>query len=95
MIFGWHHSYSRLLEISAVERLDVRRGARFVSLAEKMSREPRFASWFPLKPIRRNQPRAGYKELYKLHSASTGRYLNSPLNLMRRKLNCFNIDTVL
>ena len=46
-IFGWNFSYSDLLLRSGLDRLDVRRERRFISLAEKMVENPRFAEWFP------------------------------------------------
>ena len=86
VIFGCKWSYSELLEKSGLEKLHVRREAAFVRLAVKMSESARYSSLFP-----RRLYRAGVTvrnpEKYKVYKASTGRYLNSPLNMMRRKLN--------
>ena len=85
-IFGWKLSYGRLLELSEIERLDKRREDRFFEMAKKMSESARFASWFPLRLYRGNiRPRN--MERFKVYKASTKRYLKSPLNVMRRKLN--------
>ena len=48
----------------------------------------RFKDWFPKRLYRHNAPRPG-KEVYKVYGASTNRFLFSPLNMMRRKLNEF------
>ena len=90
VIYGWRHSYASLLELSGLDRLDKRRETNFASLALKMSESRRFASWFPVKIARHNQPRTTHVERYKLHGGTTERYLNSPLNLMRRTLNELN-----
>ena len=84
-IFGWRLSYAELLSKSGLERLDVRREAAFNYLAKKMSESSRFSCLFPLNPERR----AGLRvlEKYKVYHARTERYLNSPLNRMRRFLN--------
>ena len=92
VIFGWDLSYEKLMEMSGVEKLSVRREESFVKLAKKMSENKRFSSWFPLRLYR-----AGVdirrKEKYKVYRASTGRCLNSPLNLMRRRLNEMQVET--
>ena len=70
---------------SGLERLDTRREAAFLEFAKKASENPRFASWFPRQLNRRLGLRR--TEAYKLYPANTERYLKSPLNRMRRKLN--------
>ena len=87
-IYGWRLSYSKLLEMSGLERLDDRRERRFLELAKKMHLSNRFSAWFPLKPERRAGLRAT-GEKFKVYRANNSRYASSPLNLMRRKLNDF------
>ena len=86
VIFGWDLSYAKLLERSGVERLADRRETSFLKLAKKMSENRRFSSWFPLRLYRAGVD-VRRKEKFKIYRASTGRCLNSPLNLMRRRLN--------
>ena len=85
-IYNWKLSYRALLEKAQLERLDVRRERAFLKLATKLSQDNRFASWFPLRAHRHNQPRPG-SEKYKIFHSSTARYFRSPLNMMRRCLN--------
>ena len=85
-IFGWRNSYSKLLELSGVDRLQDRREEAFIKLARKMNENPRFAHCFPRR-LYRDGVQIRRTEKYKIYKASTGRCLNSPLNLMRRKLN--------
>ena len=85
-IFGWRLSYRALLERSGLERLDERRKARFLCLADKMSKSSRYASWFPLR-LYRNNVGIRHEERYKIYWSSSERYLDSPLNAMRRELN--------
>ena len=88
-IFGWRLSYSKLLEKSGLEKLSTRRETAFLKLAEKMSNNKRYSSWFPLRLHRRSQqPRNAEK--YKVYPARNERYSNSPLNIMRRELNQMN-----
>ena len=85
-IYGWNISYEKLLERSGLERLDARRESRFEGLAQKMSESARFTAWFPLR-LYRDGVATRSMERYKIYRSSTERYLNLPLNLMRRKLN--------
>ena len=85
-IYGWKLSYRELLVKSGLEKLSVRREEAFIKLAEKMSSSSLFSSWFPLRLHRRNPPPRN-AERYKLYRANNERYLNSPLNTMRRELN--------
>ena len=84
-IYGWKNSYSSLLKMSRLDRLDTRRENAFFELAKKLSENPRFDSWFPKRLARREGLRQ--LEVYKLYPAHTERYLKSPLNRIRRKLN--------
>ena len=84
-IFGWNNSYGSLLQKSGLERLDKRRDDAFFALAKKLSESSRFRTWFPKKLARREGIRSS--ETYKLYPSNTERYLKSPLNRMRRKLN--------
>ena len=85
-IFGWRISYSELLKMSDLERLDVRREKRFSSMPEKMIESSHFSTWFPHR-LYRSQADLRSREKYKVYRASSERYLDSPLNLMRKKLN--------
>ena len=55
-------------------------------MAEKMVESSRFSTWFPLR-LYRSQADFRSKEKYKVYKASSERYLNSPLNMMRKKPN--------
>ena len=84
-IFGWRFSSRELLQKSGLDRLDCRRENAFLELAKKLSESPVFSRWFP----RRTERRQGLRHLdiYKTYPATTERYMKSPLNRMRRKLN--------
>ena len=72
-IFGWQISYSKLLEMSGLDRLDVRRESRFIKLATKMADSNRFSAWFPLRLYRGNVlPRK--LEKYKVYRSTCERY---------------------
>ena len=87
-IYGWRLSYSTLLERSGIERLSVRRETRFVELADRMVNSNRFNTWFPLRLVRQEDLR-DTRERYKIYPASSERYVKSPLNQMRRRLNAY------
>ena len=87
-IYGWKFSYRELLKMSGIERLDERRENAFIELAKTLSENPRFAAWFPRSLARRHGLRG--QNPYKSFPANTERYLKSPLNRMRRKLNEIN-----
>ena len=84
-IFGWRDSYAKLLEKSGLQRLDTRREEAFMKLASKMSESARYSAWFP-KRVSGHSATLRHHEKFSLHSATTERYLNSPINIMRRKL---------
>ena len=86
IIFGWRLSYGKLLEKGRIEQLSVRREESFMKLAVKMSENARFAAFLPLR-LYRNDQKIRRTEKYMAYIASSGRCLNCPLNLMRRKLN--------
>ena len=86
IIFGWRYSYSELREKSGIELLQTRREEAFDKLAVKMSESARFSSWFPRR-LYRDGVSLRNREKYKVYRATTGRCLNLPLNLMRRRLN--------
>ena len=86
VIFGWKHSYRELLAKSGLERLETRREARFIKLAEKMSESPRFSTWFP-RQLYRGEVATRRREKFKIYPSTTERYKRSPLNQMRRRLN--------
>ena len=83
-IFGYHHSYSSLLETTGLKTLQARRDARCDKFAAKCLENPRYRDWFPLNLIARPTRNAlRYKESF----ARTKRLYNSPLYHMRRRLN--------
>ena len=90
-IFGRKISYAKLLDITGVELLSSRREAAFIKLAQKMSESTRFSRWFPLRLYRDGVQVRRTEEKFKIYRASTGRCLNSPLNLMRRELKKLEI----
>ena len=67
-IFGWRLSYSKLLEKSGLEKLLTRRETAFLKLAETMSNNKRYSSWFPLRLHLRSQPPRN-AEKYKVYPA--------------------------
>ena len=84
-IFCWRISYSKLLEMSGLERLDTRREEAFVKLANKMVDSTRFTSWFPRYQKSRHDLRK--VPTFRTFRASTVRYSKSPLNVMRKRMN--------
>ena len=83
-IFGYEHSYSSLLQLTGLKRLQERRDARCDKLARKALQNDRFKHWFPLNSIARpTRHQLNYREEF----ARTKRLYNSPLYHMRRLLN--------
>ena len=56
-----------------------------LELAKQMSESAHYMELFPLNPERR--PGLRTREKYKIYTATTSRYMNSPLNSMRHFLN--------
>ena len=83
-IYGFDLTYEELLEKAELETLEVRRKKAIMKFAEKTSRNPQFAHWFP-RNENRTSKRAGklYEEMY----AKSDRLYFSPLYTMRRMLN--------
>ena len=92
-IYGWRLSYRCLLELSGLERLDVRRARAFREMAIKLFRSDRYVKWFPRRLERGYSPRASApREFYKIPAARTERYRKSPFNRMRRLLNEIKLE---
>ena len=83
-IYGYDHSYGSLLEMTGLERLQVRRDNHCKKIAQKAVSTRRFKGWFPLNNIAR--PTRGQLP-YKEQHARTKRLYNSPRFHMRRMLN--------
>ena len=83
-ILGYDKKYEDLLEESGLETLETRRHNALKKFAEKTSKIPQFANWFPLNTNRSSQ-RSGkwYQEMH----ARSDRLYNSPIFAMRRILN--------
>ena len=83
-IYGYELSYSSLLEVSGLEKLQARRDNRCRKFASKCLENDRFREWFPLNTIARpTRGRLNYVETF----ARTKRLYNSPIFHMRRLLN--------
>jgi hypothetical protein len=83
IIYGFHNSYNKLLEITGLEKLEVRRDAAIRRFATKCL-NGNYSHWFPLNPGRaRTRARKKYQEEY----ARCDRMRNTPIYHMRRVLN--------
>lgn len=80
-IFGFDKTYAELLEEANLDTLEERRIKKF---AEKSSKNPQFAHWFP-KNYNRTSQRSG--KIYEECFAKSDRLYFSPLYTMRRILN--------
>ena len=82
-------SYSELLEKSGLETLEIRRRRNFDKFALKTEKNQRYKHWFPRNTnnfnTRNNLP-------FKEEIARTERYKNSPVFLMRKRLNEIHQD---
>ena len=86
IIFGYGISYRRALEKSGLDRLDLRRDQSMLNTAEKMSKNPRFTSYFP--KIERQSARTRRIGMYDDHEKWKCQALQrSPIFTMRRILN--------
>ena len=83
-ILGFDKKNEDLLEESGLQTLEVRRLNALKKFAEKTSKTPQFADWFPLNTNCSSQ-RSG--KLYQEFYARSNRLYNSPLFTMRRILN--------
>ena len=83
-IYGYHHSYASLRQMTGLDSLQERRDKRDLKFAQKCLASDRYKAWFPLNPIERvtRQPLK-----YKESRSRTNRLYNSPLFNMRRRLN--------
>ena len=84
-IFG-PFSGRRLREMAGVTTLRTRREQLCDKFAAKLSRDPLFVEWFPLKKTRASA-RTKNKELYLEEKARCSRLMNSPKYYFRRRLN--------
>ena len=72
------------------ETLKLRREKNFDTFAQRTARNPRYAHWFPRARDTGHGTRA--VRLYDEENARTEHYKNSPVFLMRRRLNELNIS---
>ena len=83
-IYGYDKNYDQLLQEAGIERLQKRREDALLRFAQKTSKNPKYASWFPLKQAtRQTRHTTPYLEEF----ARGNRLYNSPLFAMRRALN--------
>jgi hypothetical protein len=86
IVYGFDLSYQKVLELSGLERLDVRRSAAILKFARK-SLEGNYSHWFPLNEAGgRTRASLKFREDY----ARCERLKNSPIFYMRRLLNAQN-----
>ena len=83
-IYAYEHSYRSLLQVTGLEKLQVRRDNRCRKFAQKAAFSQRFREWFTLNNIAR--PTRG-QLLYREFHARTNRLYNSPVYHMRWPLN--------
>ena len=85
-IWGWDKNYAECLELSGLERLDVRRANTLRTFAHKTCQNARFSStWFPLNEETEHDLRR--REKYKISFARHERLRRAPIHAMRRILN--------
>ena len=77
----------RLREASGLPTLRERRESLCDKFALKLSTNPLFAHWFPLKDTRASTRRSVRQEVFKEEKARCERLMNSPLYYFRRRLN--------
>ena len=86
IIWGWHYSYRRVLQISGLQTLEKRRDDAFKKFTLKAFQSTRFRDrWFPLRErdehgLRRRRP---FLETRQRHD----RLQRAPINRMRRLVN--------
>ena len=85
-IFG-KFSGRKLRDLADVTSLRERRETLCDKFAKKLSVNPLFAHWFPLKETRASTRGTGKQEIYKEEKARCSRLVNSPLFYYRRRLN--------
>ena len=86
-IFGKDMSYADMRKKAGVTTLRQRRIELADKFAQKCLKNPRFASWFPLKEGGRSSQRLTSKEKYRETFARCERLRNSPIHYLRRRLN--------
>ena len=84
-IFGFSKSYAMILEEQNLTTLMDRRRHLFDSFTLKAASSDRFSHWFPTKSFRHHDLRE--ERIYVEKHARTSRLYNSPLYVMRRRLN--------
>ena len=84
IIFGYNHSYEKLLELGRLERLETRRQKLFEKFPQKTIENPKYQHWFPLKTFMRH---TRHPRPYIETKANTNRLHRSPMYAMRRFLN--------
>ena len=89
LIYGYEKDYDSLLTESGLENLEWRREVLVNKFRRKTLKNPKYSSWFPLKPeVRQTRVSNKYLEEFALGS----RLYNSPLFAMHRSLNGPNND---
>ena len=58
-IYGFDLTYEELIEKAELETLEVRRQKAIMKFAEKTSKNPQFAHWFPMRNENRTNKKAG------------------------------------
>ena len=89
-IYGWNESYESLLTRTGQSTLRERRERNFDSFAKKTAMNPRYKDWFPKVPNTGHNTRSN--TTYHEEFARTERMRNSPVFLMRRRLNQLNAE---
>ena len=90
-IFGYNKCYSDILKENSQETLFDRRKKMFDKFAQKTSKNPRYAEWFP--PTRTNPHNTRNTDPFLEEYARTDRYKHSPVFEMRSRLNKIHRDT--
>ena len=84
-IYGYKTSYELALEMSGLERLDLRRNNIVRKFAHQTAKNPSYSHWFP--PHSPSKYDLRRKRAYLEETARTERLKNSPIFAMRRILN--------
>ena len=93
IIYGFHHSYRKTLEMSGLPTLQDRRIILTDKFALKLAASEKHKHLFPERPSAQRRARNG--NVYTEFPATTQRLYNSPLYYMRRRLNYLNKDKAL
>ena len=84
LIYGYEKKYDELLTESGLQTLEQRRIEALTKFAHKTVKNPKYASWVPLRHLQRlNRQTKPYLE----ETATGNRLYKSPIFTMRRILN--------